>query len=385
MADIASALRTWSATAASNSPSGATNVGTGMDDNLREIQAVLRKYLASPASNMASAATVNLATADGFHIHITGTTQITALGTESAGIYYLLEFDGALTFTYNATSLILPGSASITTAAGDCALMISLGSGNWKCIYYTKRSGAPIVNANLTGHVTSTGNAAVLGSFTLAQLNTAVSDADIARTDAANTFTGIQTFSTPIATGSVATMTATVGGGVPTPPNNTTTFLRGDGTFNAPPSTGLTLSAEQATTSGTTIDFTSIPAGTKLIHVMFRGVSTSGTSVPLLQLGDSGGIENTAYVAYSGGTSYTTGFGLAGAWDAARVIEGMLTLVLQDSSDNTWCLGGSVGVLAAATATAGTKSLSATLDRIRLTTVGGTDTFDAGAVSISYL
>lgn len=58
--------------------------------------------------------------------------------------------------------------------------------------------------------------------------------ATIARTDAANTFTGIQTFSTPIAVGSVATMTATVGGGVPTPPNNTTTFLRGDGTFAAP-------------------------------------------------------------------------------------------------------------------------------------------------------
>lgn len=58
--------------------------------------------------------------------------------------------------------------------------------------------------------------------------------ATIARTDAANTFTGVQTFSTPIATGSVATMTATVGGWVPTPPNNTTTFLRWDGTFATP-------------------------------------------------------------------------------------------------------------------------------------------------------
>ena len=62
--------------------------------------------------------------------------------------------------------------------------------------------------------------------------------ATIARTDAAQTFTGIQTFSTPIATGSVAAMSATVGGGVPTPPNNTTTFLRGDGTFAAPAAGG---------------------------------------------------------------------------------------------------------------------------------------------------
>lgn len=69
---------------------------------------------------------------------------------------------------------------------------------------------------------------------TLADFNAAVTDADLARTDAANTFTGVQTFSTPIASASMAAMTATVGGRVPTPPNNTTTYLRGDGTFAAP-------------------------------------------------------------------------------------------------------------------------------------------------------
>lgn len=90
---------------------------------------------------------------------------------------------------------------------------------------------------------------ASFGSFTLAELNTAVSDADLARTDAANTFTGIQAFSTPIAATSVSTMTATVGGGVPTPPNNTTTFLRGDGTFAIPPS------GSSATTGSTTVNF----------------------------------------------------------------------------------------------------------------------------------
>jgi hypothetical protein len=61
----------------------------------------------------------------------------------------------------------------------------------------------------------------------------------IAFINVGQTFTGVQTFSTPIATGSVATMSATVGGGVPTPPNNTTTFLRGDGTF-AIPTTAVT-------------------------------------------------------------------------------------------------------------------------------------------------
>lgn len=85
------------------------------------------------------------------------------------------------------------------------------------------------VNGNTftTGSSTYTGTAGQTYTFP-------TTTATIARTDAANTFTGIQTFSTPIAAGSVATMTATVGGGVPTPPNNTTTFLRGDGTFAVP-------------------------------------------------------------------------------------------------------------------------------------------------------
>jgi hypothetical protein len=77
-------------------------------------------------------------------------------------------------------------------------------------------------------------------------------DATIARTDAANTFTGVQTFNTPIAASSVAAMTATVGGGVPTPPNNTTTFLRGDGTF-AVPTASVTLNGISAATGAVTL------------------------------------------------------------------------------------------------------------------------------------
>ena len=138
MADVASTLRGWSATPASNLPAGGTPIGTSMDDNLRELQAVVRKYLASTGTNMASATTVDLATADGWYVAITGTTTITGLGTESAGIHYLLRFAGALTFTHNATSLILPGGVSITTAAGDMALMVSEGSGNWRCVNYLK-------------------------------------------------------------------------------------------------------------------------------------------------------------------------------------------------------------------------------------------------------
>lgn len=80
MADVASALRSWSATAGSNSPSGATVIGAGLDDNLRTIQAVIRQYLASVATNMASASTVDLSTADGFYVNITGGSANLAAG-----------------------------------------------------------------------------------------------------------------------------------------------------------------------------------------------------------------------------------------------------------------------------------------------------------------
>jgi hypothetical protein len=145
MADVQSTLRLWSTTAGSNLPAGSTAIGAGLDDNLRELQAVVRKYLASKGSDMASATTLDLATADGYFVDVTGTTTITGLGTEAAGISYLLRFNDALTFTHNSTSLILPGAASITTANGDTALMTSLGSGNWKCAFYQKASGAAVV------------------------------------------------------------------------------------------------------------------------------------------------------------------------------------------------------------------------------------------------
>lgn len=88
-------------------------------------------------ASVASATTPNIASATGMFVHITGTTTIEGFTTATAGIERILVFDDALTFTHNATSLILPGGANITTAANDCAFMVSEGSGNWRCIAYT--------------------------------------------------------------------------------------------------------------------------------------------------------------------------------------------------------------------------------------------------------
>lgn len=152
----------------------------------------------------------------------------------------------------------------------------------------------------------------------------------------------------------------------------------------------ITLATEVASTSGTSIDFTGIPAGVRSITVMFDQVSLdAATSNLIVQIGDAGGPETTSYVqgcftASANGTSITSGFCLANINAAGDTFSGSMRLSLQDAS-NTWCA--QWGIFRSDTSTwagGGMKQLSATLDRIRLTTVSGTPAFDAGSVNIQY-
>ena len=95
-------------------------------------------------SDIASASTTDIGAATGNFVHVTGTTTITALGTIQAGTRRIVRFAGALILTHNATSLILPTGANITTAANDIATFVSEGSGNWRCVGYMKADGTAI-------------------------------------------------------------------------------------------------------------------------------------------------------------------------------------------------------------------------------------------------
>lgn len=159
----------------------------------------------------------------------------------------------------------------------------------------------------------------------------------------------------------------------------------------------ITSGAAQASTSGTSIDFTSIPSWVKRITVMFSGVSTNNTSPPLIQIG-AGSVANTGYLmtatTLSNGatvvsTLFTTGFALAAGtsvWSAGTTVGGSIILTLVDSATATWSCNGQIGRSDVATThfAAGTKVLSGTLDRVRITTFNGTDTFDAGSINILY-
>jgi hypothetical protein len=101
-------------------------------------------FVQTKGSDIASATALALGK-DGNAFDVTGTTTITSIGTQGIGSHITLQFDGVLTFTHHSTDLILPGSANITTAAGDIAVMYEYASGDWRCVSYTKASGAGVV------------------------------------------------------------------------------------------------------------------------------------------------------------------------------------------------------------------------------------------------
>ena len=273
---------------------------------------------------------------DGNFFDVTGTNAITSLVTRGVGSIIALHFDGALVFTHDATNLILPGAANITTAAGDIALLYEYAAADWRVISYTKASGKAVVSG---------GNVWVDDAVP----NTIMFTNDAGTDQLIYTATTLPTSQYQTVMGSVT-----------------------------------------ATTSGTTKDFTSIPAGVKKIAMQFEGMSTNGTSDYLLQLGDAGGIETSGYVAVATNTfdgttpSGTSGFTLSVDVAAATTSHGWVEIKLLDAGTFTWVLSGSLHQTGQAlTSMAGSKALSAELTQVRLTSVSP-DTFDAGKVNIQY-
>lgn len=144
----------------------------------------------------------------------------------------------------------------------------------------------------------------------------------------------------------------------------------------------------QASASGTAVDVTGIPSWAQRVTVLLDGVSLSGTASILIQLGTSSGIETSSY-AGSGRrstsmTSSTAGF-IVLTSAATQAPSGALVLYLMNASTNKWVANGNfAGSDSNNYDTAGVKSLAAALDRIRVTSSNGTDTFDAGTINIMW-
>lgn len=168
--------------------------------------------------------------------------------------------------------------------------------------------------------------------------------------------------------------------------SNTQTLVATTGTL-APIVSGTSVTA-----SGTSVDFTGIPSWVKRITVMFNGVSTNGTSNIQIQIG-SGSVTTSGYAttvarntdgASPNVANPTAGFNVISSTAAANLYSGFATLVL--ISGNTWVEQSIIGATNAFAEcfSSGSIALSGALDRLRITTVNGTNTFDAGTINILY-
>jgi len=305
MADITSTLNSWSSTAASNLPANSAAVGPNtLADNQRVIQAVVRAALAGDGT-IASSTTTDLSTVNDGDITVTGTTTITGLGTLTAGIKKVLTFSGALTLTHNATSLILPGAANITTAAGDVAIMRSLGSGNWKCVAFQPAAGNAKVGSNaditsLTGLTTALsvaqgGTASTTAAAARTALSAAASgaNADITSMTALTTINrtggtsikGINT-NTAAAAGDVGEYIESFAGPVSAPASNTYGDI-----------TSITLTAGDWDISAIAISI--LNTGVSAVVAVSGFCTASGTSSAGMTFGDTGGYSSPPTLQYS--------------------------------------------------------------------------------------
>jgi hypothetical protein len=197
---------------------------------------------------------------------------------------------------------------------------------------------------------------------------------------------GTNTITLPAVTDTAVTLAATQ-----TLTNKTLTSPTITGaSVSAMASSVITSGTSQASTSGTSIDFTSIPSWVKRITVMFQGVSTSGTSNLQVQIG-SGSVTTSGYQSLANsfnttpsGTSATSGFLLTTSTSAASLWSGCFSIC--NLTSNSWVVSGTLvrSDQVILTIFGGNITLGGTLDRVRITTVNGTDTFDAGTINIMY-
>jgi hypothetical protein len=252
-------------------------------------------------------------------------------------------------------------------------------------------SGAAVLSSNLSvaGTLSATG-ATSLGAITCS--GAAVMSSTLAVTGATNLRAG-----TTLGTSTSNTVTLngllSAGGGTGTSGQ----YLQSRGTANTPVWSNIspiTQATAKVTTSGTAVnilfsDTITDASSVKKITIMLKGVSLSGSAVPIIQLGTSSGFVSTGYTQIGqnegGGTSEATtaGFALRGSSASTNAYSGNVTITSFGS--NSWIESGLLRASSSSIGLSGGEvTLASTLDRVRITTIAGTETFDAGSINILY-
>jgi len=227
------------------------------------------------SSNIASASTTDLSTATGEAVTITGTTTITSFGTAAAGVKRVLTFNGILTITHNATSLILPDGQNIVTAAKDVGVFISLGSGNWRLSSYQPYSGRSVIPAQYQN------------------------------VGCRLTFQATVPFPVTSSTGSSAVKVFVLpflGGGIPIPGDYPSEYGIDDDNYS--------ILLTDVTQSGTTTNGSPTVTGLTDTRQLIKGMRISGTNIP----------TNTTITAIPSNTSVTMSANATGSGSTALTI-----------------------------------------------------------------
>ena len=355
-----------SATAASNGPDGATDLPSAYDDYIRAVSAFIRQLR------------------DGKEFppllsSVSGTDTITASAPAA-----ITAYAAGQRFSF------------VASATNTGAVTLNINSLGAKDV--TKRGTTALVAGDITSGqivlVEYDGTRFQLVGATSSASDTVSGIVELATNAEAQTGTDATRAVTPAALASV-TATETRAGLV----ELATTAEAQTATDTARAITPAGLKAAQIvqpsapTVTGTAIDFTSIPSWVKRVTVLFSGLSGSGTSNFMVQLGTASGFETSGYsgIAVRDGGSgnvyssaFSSGFLLRDSVAAANTYFGRMVFERIDST--TWVATGT-NTRAATDESAfmnGAKTLSGALTQVRFTTVGGADTFDAGAINCLY-
>lgn len=318
-------------------------------------------------------------------IFVTGTTTLTLLPAADAGegFYISVKNTGSSTVTIDPdASETIDGASSLVLKEGHSAIIICTGTA-WFSMC--------LVDVTLAGDNIFTGDNTFQGIVDVTHVNAETSAGGDLRTNGGTAC---------ISWGGGGAANSTLGGDM----SGASTYklvnmidptsAQDYATKNYVDTYVIKQSATQTPTSGTTVNFGSIPANTRQIVISLAGISTTGTENLELTLGDAGGIETTGYlgaisrVAAASASSDqfpTDAFTLAIGMAAGATLHGSVILTLVDAATFAWAVSGSLG-RGDTTSTynlGGSKALSAALTQVQLQTAG-TNTFDAGIVSIQY-
>ena len=324
------------------------------------------------------------------HFSFANATTVEFVAAPSAGVAVLLDRstdDTALQATFFPGSSIKANDLNLNF---DQVLYLSQETANSAANQSTAGLQAQITTATDTANtaITTANAASATANGIASTANTALANAAVVTANAASvTATNADTTANAISATASSALTA-ANAALPKAGGTMTGVI----TYAAA-QPRLVASTSQPSTSGTSIDFPSIPSWVKRITVMFQGVSTSAGSPVLIQLGTgstptyttSGYLGAVLLVDAAGATArttYTTGFLVT--HDSANIHVRHGNITITNITGNSWT---QTGILARSDDTsthhsAGSIALAAVLTAVRITTVSGVNTFDLGAINL---